>query len=49
MTNAQAARAILADPDATPIERRGAFIMLNLQTPQREQDAEIIQQHRGKS
>ena len=46
MTNIEAANIILADPDATPIERRGALIMLNLQTPQREQDAEIIQQHR---
>jgi hypothetical protein len=49
MTNAQAAAIILADLDATPIERRGALIMLNLQTPQREQDDEIIQQHRGQS
>lgn len=49
MTNAQAATIILADPKATLIERRGAFIMLNLQTEQREQDAEIIEQHRGQA
>ena len=47
MTNAQAARAILADPNATPIERRGAIWMLNgIETPA-DQDAIIIAEYRG--
>ena len=47
MTNAQAAAIILADPDATPIERRGAIWLLNgIETPA-DQDAIIIAEHRG--
>jgi hypothetical protein len=48
ISNSQAARELLNDPRATPIERRGALIALNLQTPRRERDYEIIQQWTAK-
>ena len=47
MTNAQAAAVILADPNATSIERRGAIWLLNgIETPA-DQDAIIIAEYRG--